>query len=402
MNRLLQGDVGSGKTAVAMASIYLAYKNGAQSAFMAPTEILARQHYDSVIKLMEPLGLNVGLLVGSMTQKQKTKVKDRLMLGMIDVIIGTHAILQDNVVFKNLGLVITDEQHRFGVKQRAKLSEKGQEPHKLIMSATPIPRTLSMIIYGDLDISIIDSLPSNRKNVLTYYIDEKKRNRAYDFVKRLINEGRQAYIVCPAIEQSETIDIKSVMEYGEELKNNEFKDYKAEIIHGKTRAYDKDVIMQDFKDGKIDILISTTVIEVGIDVPNAAVIVIEDAHRFGLSQLHQLRGRVGRGKYQSYCLLISDSMSEESVDKLKIMSQVYDGFKISEYDLEVRGPGDFFGNRQHGLPQFKNADMIKDVKLLKLSQDMVMKVLEKDVNLEKEENKYLKAVVLDLINNMSF
>ncbi|MBP0979574.1 MAG: ATP-dependent DNA helicase RecG [Oscillospiraceae bacterium] len=384
MSRLLQGDVGSGKTAVAMASIYLAYKNGIQSAFMAPTEILAWQHFDSIKELMSSVGLRVGLLAGSMSQKKKNIVKEKLMMGLIDVVVGTHAILQDDVVFKNLGLVITDEQHRFGVKQRAKLSEKGKEPHKLIMSATPIPRTLSMIMYGDLDISIIDKSPSNRKPVLTYYINESKRQRAYNFVKKLIDEGRQAYIVCPAIEDNETSDLKAVLKFGEDLKNNEFKDYKVEIIHGKTRAYDKDMIMQDFKDKKIDLLISTTVIEVGIDVPNAAVIVIEDAERFGLSQLHQLRGRVGRGKHQSYCLLISETRSLDSINKLKTMTKTNDGFKISEYDLQIRGPGDFFGSRQHGLPQFKNSDMIKDVKLLKLSQDIVSEILEKDLYLEKK------------------
>lgn len=402
MSRLLQGDVGSGKTVVAMASIYLAYKNGVQSAFMAPTEILAWQHFDLIKELMSGLGLKVGLLAGSMSQKKKNIVKEKIMMGLIDVVVGTHAILQDDVIFKNLGLVITDEQHRFGVKQRTKLSEKGKEPHKLIMSATPIPRTLSMIMYGDLDISIIDTGPSNRKPVLTYYISESKRQRAYNFVKKLIDEGRQGYIVCPAIEENEGSDLKSVMKFGEDLKNNEFKDYKVEIIHGKTRPYDKDMIMQDFKDKKIDLLISTTVIEVGIDVPNAAVIVIEDAQRFGLSQLHQLRGRVGRGVHQSYCLLISESRSLDSINKLKMMTKTYDGFKISEYDLQIRGPGDFFGSRQHGLPQFKNADMLKDVKLLKLSQDIVSEVLEKDLYLEKQENQKLKKIVFDMVNSISF
>ena len=400
MSRLLQGDVGSGKTVVAMSAIYLATKNGLQSAFMVPTEILARQHFELISNFMQNFGFTVGLLVGSMTTKQKNRVKDGLMVGAIDIVIGTHAIIQDDVVFKNLGLVITDEQHRFGVKQRAKLSQKGNEPHKLIMSATPIPRTLSMIMYGDLDVSIIDVMPSNRKPILTYLIDGKKRKRAYNFVKQLIDQGRQAYIVCPLIENNEFVDARSVVDYGEYLKNEEFKEYNVEIIHGKTHSEQKDAVMQNFKDGKIDLLISTTVIEVGIDVPQAAVMVIEDADRFGLSQLHQLRGRVGRGEYQSYCILISDSKSLDAIQKLKMMTQTYDGFKISEYDLEIRGPGDFFGDRQHGLPKFKNFDMLKDIKLLKLSQEIVIKDLSDDVYLTKEENKTLKLMVSEMINGL--
>ena len=405
MNRLLQGDVGSGKTVVAMASIFFAYQNQLQSAFMAPTEILARQHFESLEKFMSQLGLKVGLLTGSLSAKQKRVVKQELEEGQIDVLVGTHAILQDNVVFKNLGLVVTDEQHRFGVKQRAKLSEKGEEPHKLIMSATPIPRTLSMIMYGDLDVSVIDVSPSDRKPILTYYINGQKRKRAYDFVKKLLDEGRQAYIVCPVIEQNDEIDLKSVLQHGQELKNVEFSDYSVEIIHGKTKASDKDLIMQDFQDHKIDVLISTTVIEVGIDVPNAAVILIEDAERFGLSQLHQLRGRVGRSGYQSYCVLISNTKSFEAVEKLKKMTKLYDGFKISEYDLEIRGPGDFFGNRQHGLPKFKSFnmfDVMKDIKLLKLTQDVVYELLSQDKYLEKPENKYLKILVQEMLKDVSF
>lgn len=400
MSRLLQGDVGSGKTVVAMSAIYLATKNGLQSAFMVPTEILARQHFELISNFMQNFGFTVGLLVGSMSVKQKNRIKDGLMVGAIDIVIGTHAIIQDDVVFKNLGLVITDEQHRFGVKQRAKLSQKGQEPHKLIMSATPIPRTLSMMMYGDLDVSIIDVMPSNRKQILTYLIDGKKRKRAYNFVKQLINQGRQAYIVCPLIENNEFVDARSVIDYGEYLKNEEFKDYNVEIIHGKTHPEQKDEVMQNFKDGKIDLLISTTVIEVGIDVPQAAVIVIEDAERYGLSQLHQLRGRVGRGEYQSYCILISDSKSLEAIQKLKMMTKTYDGFQIAEYDLKVRGPGDFFGDRQHGLPKFKNFDMLKDIKLLKLSQEIVMMILNDDINLSKDENQTLKIMVSKMINSV--
>ncbi len=405
MNRLLQGDVGSGKTVVAMASIYLACKNGMQVAFMAPTEILAKQHFESLEKLMSRFGIKTGLLTGSMTAKQKTQIKQDIETGDLDVVVGTHAILQDDVVFKDLALVVTDEQHRFGVKQRAKLGEKGNQPHKLIMSATPIPRTLSMIIYGDLDISVIDGAPSDRKPVLTYYIDGEKRKQAYNFVKKIVNQKRQAYIVCPVIEQGELDDLKSVLEYGQKLKETEFQGYSVEIIHGKTKAADKDKIMQDFKDNKIDILICTTVIEVGIDVPNAAVIVIEDADRFGLSQLHQLRGRVGRSDYQSYCILISDTKSLESVEKLKKMTKLYDGFQISEFDLKMRGPGDFFGNRQHGLPKFKNFnmfDVMKDVELLKMTQDIVCELLRQDKFLEKPENQYLKRLVQNMLDDISF
>ena len=402
MNRLLQGDVGSGKTIVAVAAIYLVCKNNAQVAFMAPTEILAIQHFNSVSKIISSFGLKVGLLIGSVAAKQKNKIKTEIEQGKIDVIVGTHAILQDTVIFKNLGLVITDEQHRFGVKQRSKLSEKGKNPHQLVMSATPIPRTLSLIIYGDLDISIIDQLPLNRKPILTYFVNSSKRLRVYSFLKKFIDKGRQAYIVCPAIEQNEKLNLKSVIEYGERLKEKDFKDYRVAIIHGKTKPDEKDNIMANFKNGNIDLLVSTTVIEVGIDVPNAVVMVIEDADRFGLSQLHQLRGRVGRGIEQSYCILISDTKAVEAVNKLKMISKTYDGFKISEYDLELRGPGDFFGERQHGLPNFKYFDMIKDIKLLKLSQDVAIDILKNDLYLEKAENKHLKELVKNMTKNISF
>ncbi len=372
MNRLILGDVGSGKTAVAAACCYFTAKNGAQSVLMAPTEILANQHYDTLSEYLAPLGVRVALLTGSLTQKAKTSMREKIKAGEYDVIVGTHALFQQSTEFGNLGLVITDEQHRFGVDQRARLAGKGNNPHKLVMSATPIPRTLALMIYGELDISFLDELPKGRKKIETYAVTGKLRQRAYSFIKDRIAEGRQAYIVCPAIE--ETLDEKSVLEYAKHISENEFKNYRIGVLHGKMPADKKEAVMQAFKNGDYDILVATTVVEVGVDVANAAVMMIEDADRFGLSQLHQLRGRVGRSEHQSYCILVTDNVTEQSKKRLKILSSTSDGFAISEADLEMRGPGDFFGNAQHGLPKLKIADLAADSQILRLAQETADKI----------------------------
>ncbi len=368
MNRLILGDVGSGKTAVAAACCYFAHLNGAQSVLMAPTEILAQQHYDTLSRFLLPLGVKVALLTGSLTARNKRILKEEIAAGGYSVIVGTHALIQQSTEFKNLGLVITDEQHRFGVEQRASLEKKGKNPHRLVMSATPIPRTLALMIYGELDISLLDELPLGRKKIETYAVTGKLRKRAFSFIKDRLNEGRQAYIVCPAIEENDTVNVKSVREYADKISSDDFKDYRVGLLHGQMAANKKDEVMQRFKNGEIDVLVSTTVIEVGVDVPNAAVMLIEDADRFGLSQLHQLRGRVGRGEHQSYCILVTDNVSESSRQRLKVLSNTADGFKISEADLELRGPGDFFGSAQHGLPKLKIADIAADSDILKLAQ----------------------------------
>ncbi len=356
MNRLLQGDVGSGKTAVAAAACCFAAKNGIQSALMAPTEILASQHYNTLSALLEPLGISVCLLTGSSTAKKKALMREKIAAGEINVIVGTHAIIQKDVEYKALGLVITDEQHRFGVAQRAALAEKGNSPHKLVMSATPIPRTLALMIYGDLDISVINQLPKGRKPVKTYAVTGKKRTGAFGFLRDKLSEGRQAYVVCPMIEDSES-DLFAVKSYAEDAAKGNLKGCSVALLHGKMRSAEKDKVMKKFHDGEIQVLICTTVVEVGVDVPNAAVMIIENAERFGLSQLHQLRGRVGRGEFESYCILITDNKNEDCIRRMKIMSSTTDGFKIAEEDLRMRGPGDFFGSAQHGLPPLKIATM---------------------------------------------
>ena len=370
MNRLILGDVGSGKTAVAAACCYFAHLNGTQSVLMAPTEILAQQHFATLCKFLLPLGVKVALLTGSLTAKNKRVLKEGIAAGEYNVIVGTHALLQQSTEFNNLGLVITDEQHRFGVEQRATLEKKGKNPHRLVMSATPIPRTLALMIYGELDISLLDELPGGRKKIETYAVTGKLRKRAFAFIKERLNEGRQAYIVCPAIEENEAVNTKSVKEYAEKISSEDFKDYRIGLLHGQMPANKKDEVMRRFKDGELDVLVSTTVIEVGVDVPNAAVMLVEDADRFGLSQLHQLRGRVGRGEYQSYCILVTDNVSETSKQRLRVLSSTSDGFKISEADLELRGPGDFFGSAQHGLPKLKIADVAADSDILKLAQSV--------------------------------
>lgn len=367
MNRLILGDVGSGKTAVAAALCYFTFLNGCQSCIMAPTEILADQHYATFCRFLEPLGVKIALLKGSMSQKKKADVKEALKNGDLDIAIGTHALLQQSTEFKNLALVITDEQHRFGVQQRKMLVNKGNNPHRLVMSATPIPRTLALMIYGELDISLLDEMPKGRKKILTYAVTGKLRSRAYNFVKDRLDEGRQAYIICPAIEDSQA-DIKNVTDYTKSLSENGFGSYNIGVLHGQMRSDAKEKIMRDFQNGRTDILVATTVVEVGVDVPNAAVMLIENADRFGLSQLHQLRGRVGRGEYQSYCILIADNAGETSRKRLKALSNSSDGFEISEMDLEIRGPGDFFGSAQHGLPRLKIADLAADADLIRLAR----------------------------------
>lgn len=395
MNRLVQGDVGSGKTAVAAGAAFFAYQNGFQTAIMAPTEILATQHYQTLSEFLEPLGVKVALLTGSLTPKQKQILKEQIANGEYNVVAGTHALVQQTTEFKNLGLVITDEQHRFGVEQRQALATKGKNPHKLVMSATPIPRTLAMMIYGDLDLSILNELPKGRQPVETYAVTGKLRKRAFGFVKDRLNEGRQGYIVCPMIDENE-MDLQDVKSYAKKLSEEDFKDYKVGLLHGKLTAVEKDKIMTDFKSHKIDLLVSTTVIEVGVDVPNAVIIVIENADRFGLSQLHQLRGRVGRGKFHSYCILITDNVNEESRKRLKILSKISDGFKISEEDLKLRGPGDFFGNRQHGLPPLKIANMSSDYEVLKLVQKVADEIVSNDPKLSNPENRELKQLAMKL------
>lgn len=395
MNRLLQGDVGSGKTAVAAAACYFAAKNGAQAALMAPTEILAVQHYNTLCGFLEPFGLKVRMLTGSMTAKKKAAVREELEQGGIDVIVGTHAIIQKDVVYKSLALVITDEQHRFGVAQRAALAEKGDSPHKLVMSATPIPRTLALIIYGDLDISAITQLPKGRVPIKTYAVTGKLRSRAFGFVRQRLDEGRQAYVICPMIEETEN-ELFAVKTYAENAAKGDLKGYTTALLHGKMSAAEKESTMKSFRNGEIDVLICTTVVEVGVDVPNAAVMVIENAERFGLSQLHQLRGRVGRGQYESTCILITDNTSEDCVKRMKIMSSTADGFKISEEDLKMRGPGDFFGSAQHGLPPLKIADIACNMDLMKKAQICAKELLSDDPMLSRNENKPLKMDVMRL------
>lgn len=384
MNRLVQGDVGSGKTMVAAACVYFAVKNGRQAALMAPTEILARQHYEGLAPLMESLGIRCALLTGSTRAGTKRSIAEQLANREIDFAIGTHALITGGLKYANLGLVVTDEQHRFGVGQRAALAEKGEHPHTLVMSATPIPRTLALILYGDLDVSVIDQLPPGRRPVETYAVPGSYHQRIYAFLRKLIAEGRQAYIVCPMVEQSDDTasdDRKAVTAYAKKLQEEVFPDLKVAYVHGKMKPKEKEAVMAAFASRETDILVSTTVIEVGVDVPNAAVMVVENAERFGLSQLHQLRGRVGRGSWQSYCVLISDNRNEETRERLKVMTRTADGFKIAEEDLRLRGPGDFFGVRQHGLPGLKIADLGCDTKLLQEAQRSALDLLEADPEL---------------------
>lgn len=397
MNRLLQGDVGSGKTAVAAALIYTIVRNGYQCAFMAPTEILAQQHYHTCRKFFEKTNIKVELLTGSVTAAQKRAIKQRLKDGETDLIIGTHALIQDDVEFRSLGLVITDEQHRFGVKHRAALSKKGSNPHTLVMSATPIPRTLALMLYGDLDVSVLDELPPGRQPIETYYVTGKLRARAFGYVRKHLDEGRQGYLVCPLVEEGDE-DIASAQSYAENLSKGFFSGYEIGLLHGKLKPKQKEEVMSRFVSGEIKLLVATTVIEVGVDVPNAVIMVIENAERFGLSQLHQLRGRIGRGQYKSTCILISDAKTATAKKRMEIMTKTTDGFKIADEDLKMRGPGDFFGARQHGLPNMKMASLT-DSALLTEAHRFAREILTDDPLLQKPENKNLNQAIYDLFNS---
>ena len=368
MNRLVQGDVGSGKTMVAAAAAYCAAGNGAQTALMAPTEILAEQHYASLSKLFAPLGITVDLLTGSMTVRQKREARERLASGETQVVVGTHALLTDATRFLRLGLVIADEQHRFGVAQRSKLSEKGEDPHLLVMSATPIPRTLALLMYGDLDVSILDELPPGRQTVETFLVGESYRARINAFIRKQVAEGHQCFVVCPAVEENQELGVKAASAWAETLQQTVFPDLRIALLHGQMKGAEKEAAMAAFARGEADVMVATTVIEVGVDVPNATLMVIEDVDRFGLSQLHQLRGRVGRGKAKSYCILTSHNRNPETLQRLKALCKTNDGFRIAEEDLKLRGPGDFFGSRQSGLPAFRVGDLSCDLATLKQAQ----------------------------------
>ena len=399
MNRLIQGDVGSGKTAVAAAIIYTAVKNGFQSAFMAPTEVLANQHFKT-LKNFFGNEFNIELLTGSTTAKNKRLVKEKLESGECQIVVGTHAMIQSDVIFKNLGLVVTDEQHRFGVAQRTALSQKGENVNVLVMSATPIPRTLAMVIYGDLDVSVLDELPKGRLPIKTYRVNSPYHDRLYEFLRKTMDNGQQGYIVCPLVEESES-DLIPATEYYDYLKANQFKNYTLGLLHGQMKPKEKDEVMARFYSGEIQLLISTVVIEVGVDVPNATVMIIENAERFGLSQLHQLRGRIGRGSLQSTCVLLSDAQNEEALNRFQVLCDTNDGFVIAQKDLELRGPGDFFGSRQHGLPDMHIANLMTDTRILYEAQKRAKEICDEDIALEKAENALLKKEVARLFSEIS-
>ncbi|WP_250278393.1 ATP-dependent DNA helicase RecG [[Clostridium] colinum] len=400
MNRLIQGDVGSGKTVIAQILAYITVNNGYQAAIMAPTDVLASQHFESFKNIFDKLNIKCVFLSGSQKAKEKKENYELIQSGEAKIIIGTHAIIQDKVIFNNLGTVITDEQHRFGVKQREFLSKKGETPHTLVMTATPIPRTLALILYGDLDISIIDKLPPGRQKIDTIFVNSTYYPRIYNFIKKNADEKRQSYIICPMIEENEKMELKAVLSYTQQLKEEVFLNYNIECIHGKMKNNEKQEIMEKFYKGEIDVLVSTTVIEVGINVPNATIMIIENAERFGISQLHQLRGRVGRGSDKSYCVLISDTKNKQSKERLDTLVKYSDGFVLSEKDLQLRGTGDFFGTRQHGLPDMKIANLYKDIEILKQVQKASINLYKKDPMLLSDKNKLLKEKIEQFFNNI--
>ncbi len=396
MNRLLEGDVGSGKTVVAAHALLLAAENGFQAVLMAPTEVLASQHFITLSELLMPLGINIVLLIGALDAKTKQRIYSEIKEGAINIVVGTHAIIQEALEFKKLGLAVIDEQHKFGVEQRAALRNKGDSPHVLVMTATPIPRTLALTVYGDLDISIIKELPKGRKPIVTYWVGENKRGEIYDFVKEELDKGRQAYVVCPLIDRTtynvhRTASRISAVETFERLKNEIFTDYEVALMHGKMNSKEKDKIMKEFKKGRIRLLVSTVVIEVGIDVPNVSVMLIENAERFGLSQLHQLRGRIGRGEHESYCILLSDPGSEKAIGRLKAIEETLDGFEIAEADMDIRGPGELFGTKQHGLPEIRFGNIARDFDIMEAARKEAFRLIEKDPNLIEEHHKLLKG-----------
>ena len=393
MNRLLQGDVGSGKTIVAAAAILAAVDNQYQAAIMAPTEILAEQHYINLHRLFQPLGISVELLVGRLSNKQRQQARERIATGRGMVAVGTHALIQEGVSFARLGLAIVDEQHRFGVLQRAALRDKGIMPHVLVMTATPIPRTLTLTLYGELDVSVIDELPPGRKPVRTHWKTPEERLKVYAGVRKLVEEGRQAYVICPLIDESDKLQVRAAEEMAEHLQKDVFPDLRVGLLHGRMKPAEKEAVMDAFRAGEMDILVSTTVIEVGVDVPNAAVIVIEDADRFGLAQLHQLRGRVGRSDHQAYCILIANPKSEDGQRRLEIMARTNNGFLIAEEDLRIRGPGEIYGTRQSGMPSFRVADLVKDMRLLEVARQEAFRLLEQDPDLSRPAHAALREAV---------
>ena len=396
MNRLVQGDVGSGKTMVAAAAAYMAVRNGKQAAMMAPTEILAEQHYASLSKLLTPLGISVSLLTGSQTPKQKKLTREDMASGQAQLVVGTHALVSESSVFADLGLVITDEQHRFGVGQRSALAGKGHDPHLLVMSATPIPRTLALLMYGDLEVSILDELPPGREPVDTFLVDESYRARINNFIRKQVTEGHQCYVVCPAVEEADGMDLKAATVWAETLQKTVFPDLKVGLLHGQMKGSEKDAVMSAFAAHEADVLVATTVIEVGVDVPNATLMVVEDADRFGLSQLHQLRGRVGRGKAKSYCILTSHNQNGETLQRLKALCKTTDGFQIAEEDLRLRGPGDFFGSRQSGLPVFRVANLSCDLATLKAAQQASARWIEAEGTAHTPEAEALRQRIAQL------
>lgn len=393
MNRLLQGDVGSGKTVVAAYAVLLAFKSGFQAAIMVPTEILAEQHAIVMKNLLEPLGIEVNLLAGKTKGKEKNQILKELEDGSLAVVVGTHALIQEGVKFSRLGLVVIDEQHKFGVLQRATLQEKGLTPHILVMTATPIPRTLAVTLYGDLDVSVIDELPPGREEVKSYWVGSSISNRVYTFIKKEVKAGRQAFVVCPLIEESEKIKMAAATLEAARLQNEVFPDLSVGLLHGKMKSEEKEKAMQDFRDGKFQVLISTTVIEVGVDCPNATVMLVQNADRFGLAQLHQLRGRIGRGKHQSYCIFMADPSTDEGRTRMRIICQNKSGFDIAEEDLQLRGPGELYGTRQHGLPDLRIANLIRDAKVLELARHEAFRLVEDDPSLKKPENQKLRSVI---------